>query len=122
MRGHNNIIFFVFSPLLLAAAGIGTPNYVDGSHSTLRDFPITGAGEVVLDGVWTAKAVSGPNVGLEIPSQVPGDLITDLQNANVIPDPFLDLTFKKFFYMGPKFVACINYIFCSRCELFCACI
>ena len=86
---------FVFSPLLLAAAGIGTPNYVDGSHSTLRDFPITGAGEVVLDGVWTAKAVSGPNVGLEIPSQVPGDLITDLQNANVIPDPFLDLTFKN---------------------------
>ena len=80
---------------VVAASLLASTSSLNSNSNSLRDLPISGAGEVVLDGLWTARAVSGPNEGLEIPSRVPGDLITDLQNANVIPDPFLDLTFKN---------------------------
>lgn len=58
---------------------------------SLRDAPIIGSTPPqYLDGVWTATEAS---LGLSIPSRVPGDVITDLQNASVIGDPWFELNF-----------------------------
>eukprot|EP00039_Didymoeca_costata_P021562 m.2498 g.2498 ORF g.2498 m.2498 type:complete len:975 (-) comp2531_c0_seq1:113-3037(-) len=57
--------------------------------TALRDYPIETSGSITyLDGTWTATSSStGP-----INATVPGDIITDLQMAKVIPDPYLDIT------------------------------
>ena len=56
--------------------------------SGLRDEPLLGDSIQYLDGdAWTARASSG----LEIAARVPGDIITDLQKANVIEDPYFEL-------------------------------
>ena len=72
---------------------------------SLRDHPIASSTEsTYLDGeAWTASTrqplgfgdqhySQGPKVDLTIAATVPGDLITDLQRANVIADPWLDTT------------------------------
>jgi beta-mannosidase len=58
---------------------------------SLRDHPIaTSTAPTFLDGgAWTASA---PKLNLTVPATVPGDLITDLQRAGVIADPWLDTT------------------------------
>ena len=71
-------------PLALADAG-------------LRDHPIeTAAAPTYLDGSWTASSGSPLNgaapINISVPAWVPGDLLTDLQKAKVIPDPWLDIT------------------------------
>ena len=69
---------------------------------SLRDHPIaSSAGCTYLDdGAWTASTHQQlgfqeqhpPQIELTIPATVPGDLLTDLQRANVIADPWLDTT------------------------------
>ena len=58
---------------------------------TLQDQPIAAsAGPTYLDGsAWTAASAS---LNLSVPATVPGDLLTDLQRAKVIGDPWLDIT------------------------------
>jgi hypothetical protein len=73
----------------------------------LRDHPIESSGPTVYldgqaaDGTWTATTMSTydvynkaahPPTNITVPATVPGDLITDLQRADVISDPWLDLT------------------------------
>jgi hypothetical protein len=54
---------------------------------TLRDHPIAGSAVQYLDGTaWVAT--SGETT---IPATVPGDIITDLQRAEVIDDPYYEL-------------------------------
>ena len=65
---------------------------------SLRDHPIaSGTAPVYLDGnAWTASTLPPPHadeprpkIAITVPATVPGDLITDLQRANIIADPFL---------------------------------
>jgi hypothetical protein len=55
----------------------------------LRDEPIIGALPAVYidDSAWAWTVPSLPN---SVPATVPGDIITDLERAGVIPDPFVD--------------------------------
>ena len=70
---------------------------------SLRDKPIASASApTYLDGTtWTASTQhppgygdgqSKPHINITIPAKVPGDLLTDLQRAKVIQDPWLDIT------------------------------
>jgi hypothetical protein len=79
-------------PLLLAVAA---------ADVTLRDHPIaTSSAPSYLDGAaWTASTqpdsggqLQTPIINITVPATVPGDLLTDLQRANVIADPWLDTT------------------------------
>jgi hypothetical protein len=63
----------------------------------LRDLPIASAAEpTYLDGAWTASSGAplrgAAPINISVPAWVPGDLLTDLQKAKVIPDPWLDIT------------------------------
>jgi beta-mannosidase len=59
------------------------------AQPTLRDAPIVGSSPALyLDGEWTAAEAT---LGLSIPATVPGDIITDLQRAGVIADPWYEL-------------------------------
>jgi beta-mannosidase len=56
---------------------------------SLRDAPITTSlPPYYLDGAWTATEAT---LGLSIPATVPGDIITDLQRAGVVGDPWYEL-------------------------------
>ena len=58
---------------------------------TLRDSPLVSSfPSFYLDGQWEA---SEDTLGLAMNATIPGDVITDLQNAGVIGDPFYELTF-----------------------------
>ena len=57
---------------------------------TLRDYPIAAATVAYLDSNISWSATSGETVIL---ASVPGDLVTDLQNAKIIADPLYELTF-----------------------------
>ena len=63
----------------------------------LRDHPIaTSAAPTYLDGQWTASSGASLHgaapINISVPAWVPGDLLTDLQKAKVIADPWLDTT------------------------------
>lgn len=68
--------------------------FVLGSISALnlRDAPIVASSpSFYLDNLtWTATEAS---LGVSIPATVPGDIISDLQNAGVIGDPYYELNF-----------------------------
>ena len=74
--------------LLLLLARCARP----GAGLTLRDAPIASSvAPLYLDGpAWTAAE---PSLNLSIAATVPGDLLTDLQRAGVIADPYFELTF-----------------------------
>ena len=82
--------------LLAVAATAARARAKDG----LRDHPIassSAAGPTYLDGgAWTASSGAPLNgaaaINITVPATVPGDLLTDLQRANVIADPWLDTT------------------------------
>jgi hypothetical protein len=81
---------------------------VAAADMSLRDHPIaTSTATTYLDGdAWTASTLLPPNIGgqqqqqqqpvpkinITVAATVPGDLITDLQRASVIADPWLDTT------------------------------
>ena len=59
------------------------------ADASLRDAPIASSlPPYYLDGAWLATEAS---LGLSIPSTVPGDVITDLQRAGVVGDPWFEL-------------------------------
>ena len=59
---------------------------------TLDDPRIPGVIDDLSGSQWTA---SSPALGLTMPAHVPGDLITDLFNAQVIPEPLYELNWIK---------------------------
>jgi hypothetical protein len=82
VREHSTMTRFLAA---LAAAACAAAVRASG----LVDNPIVGDSLTYLDGAsWT---VSAPALGISIPASVPGDLITDLQNAAVISDPLYEL-------------------------------
>lgn len=79
--------------LIQLAAAVG----LTAADPGLRDHPIEAAKPpVYLDGVWTASSGAplhgAAPINISVPAWVPGDLLTDLQKAKVIPDPWLDIT------------------------------
>lgn len=83
---HFNNAMFRFAAAWLATA----------AASGLVDHPIAGDSIVYLDGSgWTANTPTVGPSGLTIPASVPGDLITDLFNAKVIPEPLFELNWKN---------------------------
>ena len=87
MRGHSGVarvLLPALCALLLSAAACG---------ASLRDAPLASASPpLYLDSpacVWSANESS---LGLSIPATVPGDIITDLQRAGVIGDPYYELS------------------------------
>ena len=68
---------------------VPTPAPQAPAQLTLDDPPVLGATHISLSGpAWTA---SSPSQGLTIAATVPGDLITDLFHAGVIPEPLYEL-------------------------------
>ena len=77
------------SLLLLRAIASYASFPLRDSALTLRDAPILASSPpLYLDGAWSASEAS---LGLTIPATVPGDIITDLQRAGVIGDPWYEL-------------------------------
>ena len=77
---------------LAAAAALGA-----AADPGLRDHAIaTSTAPLYLDGMWTARSGKplrgAAAINISVPAWVPGDLLTDLQKAKVIPDPWLDIT------------------------------
>ena len=77
----------------------------------LRDYPVAGDSILYLDsggrggggcgssGGWGRWAASNPEHGLRLNATIPGDIITDLQTAGHIPDPYYNVTWRD-----PRFV------------------
>eukprot|EP01043_Picozoa_sp_COSAG02_P081514 COSAG02_NODE_19955_length_856_cov_0.759577_1_plen_256_part_01 len=73
------------------AASIATEN----PAAELRDLPPVGESLRYLDGVWSARS-SGGSTGLEhtINASVPGDIISDLEEAGLIGDPWFETNWR----------------------------
>ena len=69
---------------------------------TLRDHAIASSEPpTYLDGAWTAVNVGGASAAAgPLAATVPGDILTDLQNAKRAPDPYWNTTWRE-----PQFVA-----------------
>lgn len=81
--------------LLLATATAAAA----AAQPTLRDHPIvSGLPPLYLDGRWTAHRGAQ-----SIDAAVPGDILTDLQRAKVVPDPYFNSS-----WLEPSFVAAWN--------------
>eukprot|EP01043_Picozoa_sp_COSAG02_P073100 COSAG02_NODE_14067_length_1314_cov_1.248560_1_plen_376_part_01 len=79
-----------------AASGSGSP------PPTLVDHPIvSGLTPLYLDGAWSASSSVAP--GKPLNASVPGDILTDLQRAGRVPDPYFNSTWSE-----PSFVAAWN--------------
>ena len=84
-------LLFVLSTLyalLLTSTTTASPVSTVGYPLTLDDPRIPGTIEDLSDSQWTATA---PSLGLTMPATVPGDVITDLFHAGVIPEPLYEL-------------------------------
>ena len=74
---------------------------------SLRDHPIASStAPIYLDGtMWVVSTLHPPGYGggqqqqpkmnITVPARVPGDLLTDLQRARIIEDPWLDITWMQ---------------------------
>lgn len=93
---------------LVALRGASVAAVAVAAAPTLVDHPIaSGASAVYLDGdSWTAtnvNAADGGEAQQPLPATVPGDIITDLQNAGRVKDPYWNVTWRD-----PTFVAAWN--------------
>ena len=81
-------------PLLLFLAASASAIHAPPPSQGLRDHPITSSGPpaVYLDTAWIASSATA---NISVPAFVPGDLLTDLQRAKVITDPWLDITWMQ---------------------------
>ena len=72
--------------------------YVGANHVLVQgrasNNPIHSPGAIAGGVSPPAPPPPAPPISLRIDGQVPGDLLTDLQKAGVIPDPWLDLTWR----------------------------
>ena len=80
-----------------------------GNAPTLVNHPITSASRpVYLDGAdWTVvhlpTSTNGTSYSLQVAATVPGDILTDLQRAGAIPDPYWNTSWRD-----PSFIASWN--------------
>ena len=83
----------------LCGAGSSASSYLP---PTLVDHPIeSGLAPLYLDGAWSASSSAAPGPALN--ASVPGDILTDLQRAGRVPDPYFNSTWSE-----PSFVAAWN--------------
>ena len=78
-------------PLVLCAAATAT----EPDPAALRDQPPVGYSQRYLDGVWSARS-SGGSGGAEhaMNASVPGDVISDLEAAGLIGDPWFETNWR----------------------------
>jgi beta-galactosidase/beta-glucuronidase len=78
------------------ATGAASVDITSGNPAAeLRDLPPVGQSLRYLDGVWSASS-SGGSTGLEhtINASVPGDIISDLEAAGLIGDPWFETNWR----------------------------
>ena len=84
---------------LLGLCGVSS----SASPPTLVDHPIkSGLAPLYLDGAWSATSSAAPSEPA-LNASVPGDILTDLQRAGRVPDPYFNSTWSE-----PSFVAAWN--------------
>ena len=113
MRVPSAAVVVVFTAAALAAAHgslDGTAPTAGGvapaGPTTLVDHPIaSGLQPVYFDGgSWTASSAGGPQDGRPpLPATVPGDILSDLQQAGRVGDPYYNTTWRQ-----PDFIAAWN--------------
>ena len=96
------LCLFLAQGLLVLAAGLA-----DDEIYGMRDVPIAGDGIYYLDNRpcklrkhncprWVARSIGDDAYGpLEIPATVPGDLISDLVDANLLEEPYYETNFQR---------------------------
>ena len=83
----------VGSWLPLAALAAARPP--QPAQPTLADHPIAGGAPAIsLDGRWSLRQTPTPNQGL-LNATVPGDILTDLQRAGRVPDPYWNVSWQR---------------------------
>ena len=88
----------------MTASGVLVIQCMLGALPTLVDHPIaSGIAPIYLDGDWTATNSGGPEAALPLPARVPGDILTDLQRAGRVGDPYWNTTWQE-----PGFIAAWN--------------
>jgi beta-mannosidase len=88
---------------LLGLCGVSSSAAAATSPPTLRDHPIeSGLPPLYLDGAWSATSSAAPATPA-LNATVPGDILTDLQRAGRVPDPYFNSTWSE-----PSFVAAWN--------------
>ena len=89
----------VLGRVLVAVVAAATTSRADAA--TLVDHPMeSGLAPLYLDGAWSATSSATKQ---SINASVPGDILTDLQHAGVVPDPYFNSTWSE-----PSFVASWN--------------
>lgn len=79
---------------LASAAALCAAAALRDAPLTLRDAPLAAATPLLyLDSPAAAWTASEPSLGLAVPATVPGDIVSDLQRARVIGDPYYELNF-----------------------------
>jgi hypothetical protein len=96
-RGWNNDIVFESPPLKSDDRSSPSPTMVE--HPIASALP-----PLYLDGDWTATNTGGPQARQPpLPATVPGDILTDLQRAGRVADPYWNMTWRT-----PDFIAAWN--------------
>jgi beta-mannosidase len=96
-------------PQVMLVTGSTVAGGTASAHiSTLVDIPIaSGASPTYLDGTWELQhltnATSGVGTGPVINATVPGDILSDLQRAGRLPDPYWNTSWRE-----PAFIAAWN--------------
>eukprot|EP01047_Picozoa_sp_COSAG01_P040740 COSAG01_NODE_3448_length_6086_cov_4.407049_3_plen_418_part_00 len=96
-------------PQVMLVTGSTVAGGTASAHiSTLVDIPIaSGASPTYLDGTWELQhltnATSGVGTGPVINATVPGDILSDLQRAGHLPDPYWNTSWRE-----PAFIAAWN--------------
>jgi beta-mannosidase len=89
--------------ILAVLALLGFCGVHSASPPTLVDHPIeSGLAPLYLDGAWSASSSAAP-AQPDLNASVPGDILTDLQSAGRVPDPYFNTTWAQ-----PSFVAAWN--------------
>jgi beta-galactosidase/beta-glucuronidase len=81
---------FIAAAVAVASSSSSSPPSL--SAYTLRDNAVVADAETLLDGpTWTLQ--SDQPASPRVPSTVPGDILTDMQRATLLPDPWMDASF-----------------------------
>ena len=90
---------------LLSLAALAAARPPQPAQPTLAEHPIAGGAPAIsLDGRWSLRQTPTPTQpeGL-LNATVPGDILTDLQRAGRVPDPYWNITWRD-----PSFISAWN--------------
>ena len=93
MMAHRFILTSLYWCVLFICSSLSSSETItDDVGIGLRDHPIRGEKDpIYLDGDgWSVRSEDG---AISIEAKIPGDLLTDLERANVIPDPLFEMNF-----------------------------